>query len=97
LLEATAKKADEDYVDNKGYELGPKGVLVLKRRKAPDVPSEVHDLKETIRKRMPQHSILEVLRNAEHWTGWARHFGPISGSDPKISDPVPRYILTTFT
>jgi hypothetical protein len=61
LLEATAKKADEDYVDNKGYELGPKGVLVLKRRKAPDVPSEVHDLKHEESFHWPMHKALQNL------------------------------------
>ena len=30
-------------------------------------------------------------------TGWPRHFGPVSGSDPKIDDPVGRYVLLTFT
>jgi TnpA family transposase len=97
LLETTAKKADEDYIENESYELSPKGILILKRRKAPDVPPEAQNLKEAIQKKMPQHSILEILRNAERWTGWTRHFGPTSGSDPKISDPVLRYILTTFT
>lgn len=32
-----------------------------------------------------------------YWTGWPRHFGPVSGSDPKISDPFGRYVLAVFT
>jgi hypothetical protein len=38
-----------------------------------------------------------VLCNVAHWTSWNRHFGPLSGSDPKIENPGERYILTTFT
>jgi TnpA family transposase len=36
------------------------------------------------------------LRNAEHWTRFTRHFGPPSGSDPKLAQAVPRYLLTVF-
>ena len=28
---------------------------------------------------------------------WTRHFGPLSGSEPKLAEPVQRYILTAFT
>lgn len=28
--------------------------------------------------------------------GWTRHFGPASGSDPKIRDAMARYVLTVF-
>jgi hypothetical protein len=38
-----------------------------------------------------------VLCNVAHWTGWNRHFGPLSGSDPKIENPEERYILTAFS
>ena len=39
---------------------------------------------------------MEILKNAYHWTGWTRHFGPLSGSDPKLADPVTRYIILAF-
>ena len=32
----------------------------------------------------------------EHWIHWTRHFGPLSGSDPKVERATERYILTTF-
>lgn len=31
-----------------------------------------------------------------HWTGWTRHFGPLSGTDPKLDDPVTRYVILAF-
>ncbi len=46
---------------------------------------------------MPERNVIDVLCNVAHWTSWNRHFGPLSGSDPKIDNPGERYILTTFT
>ena len=40
--------------------------------------------------------MLDVLCNVEHWLNWTRHFGPLSGSEPKLLNPQERYILTTF-
>jgi hypothetical protein len=40
----------------------------------------------------------EVVKDADaaYWLEWWRRFGPASGSDPKLSDPLLRYVLTTF-
>lgn len=45
---------------------------------------------------MPELSILDILSNVEHWLNWTRHFGRLSGSEPKLKEPVERYIFTTF-
>lgn len=45
---------------------------------------------------LPQRSILEILKNMHYWTEWTRHFGPLSGSDPKLADPVTRYVILAF-
>jgi hypothetical protein len=37
-----------------------------------------------------------MLANLAPWTSWPRHFGPLSGSEPKLADPIQRYILTVF-
>jgi hypothetical protein len=37
-----------------------------------------------------------MLANVAHWTNWSRHLGPLSGSEPKLADPLQRYILTVF-
>jgi hypothetical protein len=39
---------------------------------------------------------MDILCNVEHWVNWSRHFGPASGSDPKLKNPREKYILTTF-
>jgi TnpA family transposase len=46
--------------------------------------------------RMPERDIIEILCNSHHYTGWANFFGPISGMEPKIENPLEKYIFTTF-
>jgi len=95
-LETTSEETNRSYTGNEGYELNHKGILKLKRRRATKPSPEAIELEKIIRQRMPERSILEILRNTDRWTSWTRHFGPLSGSDPKLSDPIQRYILTAF-
>ena len=37
-----------------------------------------------------------MLKTVPYWVGSTRHFGPPSGADPKLTDPVLRYIFTVF-
>jgi len=39
---------------------------------------------------------VDVLCAGEHHTGWSRHLGPLSGSEPKLEDARGRYLLTAF-
>lgn len=72
------------------------GEPVLKRITAQVKPDGAAALETAILKRLPERSVLEILCNVEHWLNWTRHFGPLSGSEPKLELPVERYILTTF-
>ncbi len=45
----------------------------------------------------PNEGLLDILAIVNFWTQWTRHFGPLSGSESKLADPVQRYILTAFT
>ena len=40
---------------------------------------------------MPERSLLSIVARTAYWLGWHHHFGPASGSDPKIADPLGRY------
>jgi TnpA family transposase len=95
-LAAIAARVDADVPTNEHLEITAQGEPVLKRppRAAPD--PEVTRLEAAILARLPERTLLEVLGNVQHWTGWTRHFGPLSGSDPKLDRPIERYILTTF-
>lgn len=45
---------------------------------------------------MPERSVLDILCNVEHWLNWTRHFGPLSGSEPKLKQSAEPYIFITF-
>jgi TnpA family transposase len=45
---------------------------------------------------MPERHLLDILKNVHHWVGYTRHFGPPSGADPKLSEPILRYLFTVF-
>ena len=45
---------------------------------------------------MPERHLLDILKHAEHWSRYTRHFGPPSGSDPKLAQAVRRYLFTVF-
>ena len=45
---------------------------------------------------MPTRNLLDILVHIEHWTNFTRHFGPLSGADPKIERAAERYIQTVF-
>lgn len=40
--------------------------------------------------------MLDIMANIEHWIHLTRHFGPMSGSDPKLKEPAERYLMTIF-
>ena len=75
--------------------INEEGIPVLKIT-AQDKPDGAEALFNAIRERLPRRSVLDVLCNVEHWLNWTRHFGPLSGSEPKLSNPQERYILTAF-
>ena len=72
------------------------GEPVLKKVQAKTPSTEAAALEKAILQRMPERSILDILCNVEHWLNWTRHFGMLSGSEPKIDKPQERYILTAF-
>lgn len=94
----TTVAREVDLICSKGDQItiNEEGIPVLKRITAQDKPDGAEALFNAIRERLPQRSVLDVLCNVEHWLNWTRHFGPLSGSEPKLSNPQERYILTAF-
>jgi hypothetical protein len=96
-LSKTAALTDAGYLENGQVVIDENGIPVLKRIKAKDPTSSARALEKAILDRMRERSVIEALCDTAHWTGWTRHFGPLSGSDAKIDNPTARYIATTFT
>jgi TnpA family transposase len=59
-------------------------------------PAGLPEFEQEIRARMPERHLLDILKHAEHWSRYTRHFGPPSGSDPKLAQAVQRYLFTVF-
>ena len=78
---------DAGYEDNADLVIGEGGIPTLKRRRGAGTPAAAEHLAEAIARRMPERSLLGIVARTAHWLGWHHHFGPASGSDPKISDP----------
>lgn len=96
LLKEKSIEVDINYPDNGQIVINEKGEPVLKRAKSNNILKSTVDLENAIYKCLPERDVIQILCNVEHWLNWTRHFGPLSGSDPKLDDAVERYITLTF-
>jgi TnpA family transposase len=96
-LARVAARVDTGYPANADLVIDAGGVPVLKVRKGKDRRASARVLEQAIRDRMPQRPLLDIITGTAHRLGWHRHFGPSSGSDPKISDPLGRYSVMALT
>lgn len=95
-LTAAAEAVDVGYPDNADLVIDDAGQPILKRRRGNARRPSALALEQTMLARLPERSLLDVVARVAHWTGWPRHFGPVSGSDPKIRDALGRYVLLIF-
>jgi len=95
-LAGIAADVDAGYPANAHVTMTEQGEPILKRpaRAAPSPSAQA--LEAALSERLPERNLLDILSDTAHWTGWPRHFGPLSGSEPKLVRPVERYLLTTF-
>ncbi|MBV8884045.1 MAG: Tn3 family transposase [Chroococcidiopsidaceae cyanobacterium CP_BM_RX_35] len=95
-LSQVATEVDQICKDGTQVTITQEGEPVLKRIPTLPKPPGADEVEAAIHQRLPERSILDILCNLEHWLNWTRHFGPESGSEPKLAAPVERYILTVF-
>ena len=95
-LTETAAAVDKNYPQNTDLTINSSGEPVLKRVAAKDIPDSAITLQTAITQRMPTRNLLDILINMEHWTNFTRHFGPLSGTDPKLDRAAERYLQTVF-
>ncbi|MFC5747539.1 Tn3 family transposase [Actinomadura rugatobispora] len=95
-LAAVAAAVDAGYPGNTDLLLEG-GRPVLRRRKGAERRPSAQELEAAIHERLPQRALLDILTRTAYLLKWHRHFGPASGSDPKIrGDVMGRYVLTAF-
>jgi len=95
-LREVTERLDTSFPANTELTIDDSGKPHLKRLKAQPTPEELETLRALVRERMPERHLLDVLKNVHHEIQYTRHFGPPSGSDPKLSDAVSSYLLTIF-
>lgn len=96
-LTDTAQHLDDTFPECRGdVALTASGEPVLRKPIAREIPPSVMSLQNALTQRMPARHILDVLANIEHWMGFTRHFGPLSGNMAKLKQPAERYLLTIF-
>ncbi len=95
-LTETAAQVDQKYPENGDLTISSSGDPVLKKVTAKEIPESAVTLQANITQKMPTRNLLDILVNIEHWTNFTRHFGPLSGSDPKLERAAERYIQTAF-
>lgn len=96
-LSAVAEEIDQSYPKNSALSIDEQGELILKKIEKAESSPTAKKLEDALVERMPERNLLDILSNVQFHTGWTRHFGPLSGSDPKIERPIERYLLTLFT
>jgi len=95
-LRKTAEWVDQTYPGNSSVVIESNGEPVLKKSKAVPSPSSCQALEALVHKQLSEQNLLDILINVDYWLGFTRHFGPFSGSDPKLENPQPKYLLTSF-
>lgn len=97
LLTDTAAEVDKEFPQHAGdVTITNEGEPILRRTTARDVPASAIALQVAIENRTEPRNLLDILANIEHWTGFTRNFGPVSGDDPKLRNARERYLLTVF-
>jgi TnpA family transposase len=95
-LNTLAEQVNTGFPDNSELSIDPDGTPHLKLQRAKPLPVDLNAFKEAVHARMPERHLLDVLKHVHHWVPYTRHFGPPSGSDPKLADAVRRYLFTVF-
>jgi TnpA family transposase len=95
-LREVTERVDTSFPDNSELTLDETGTPHLKRLKAQPIPEALETLEALLKERMPERHLLDILKHVQDWVGYTRHFGPPSGADHKLTDPISRYLLTVF-
>jgi len=97
LLTDTAAAVDTGYPNNHQFIINDDGEPVLKKYQPNELSLSAKALIAKIEECLPERNLIDILKNVNYWTNFTRHFGPLSGSEPKIERATERYLLTTFT
>ena len=91
-----AEYVDQNYHNIPDFVISNDEVPSIKKYEPKPSSESAQKLESIIKSRMPERSLLDVLSNSEFYVNWTAECGPLDGSEPKLDNPVEKYILTTF-
>jgi hypothetical protein len=77
-LTSLAAEVDAGFPANSEPNIDKDGAPHLKQLATSVQPKGLADFEQEIRARMPERHLLDILKHAEHWAGYTRHFIPNS-------------------
>jgi TnpA family transposase len=95
LLSEQCEASDANIEQNETAQI-VNGKLVLTPAKGIEKSKEAIALTKEIKNRMEKYSLLDIIIDAEKWLKLSKHFGPMSGNEGKLDDPMMRFVLTVF-
>lgn len=95
-LTEVAAEVDRTRPQNRELIITEKGEPALRRTPAKGTPPRLAQLEEALQEQLPERHLLDIVCRVDHWTGFTRHLGPLSGNDPKTADARARHLLTIF-
>jgi len=95
-LATLAAEVDTGFPDNAELSVDADGTPHLKQLAKAEQPAGLAEFEQELQARMSERHMLDILKYVEHWARFTRHFGPPSGSDPKLAQAKQRYLLTVF-
>ena len=94
-MEDICKQADNRFPDDEQVRI-ENGQLIIGKKKAEQPLAEIEEISALLRERLEKINLLDVIINVEKWLNLNKHFGPLSGFESRISDPLLRFVLTVF-
>ena len=95
-LKEKARCVDAAYPDTAELTIDKDGKPTLHKRGPKKRPSSAVWLEKMIKSRLKKRNLLDVFCSSHFYCDWAHEFGPISGDEAKIKNPIERYLLTSF-
>lgn len=95
-LTDVASKVDVSFPENSDFSVDTDGQPHLKRTPKQVTPDQLDEFRDLLAATMPERHLLDILKFVHHWVHYTHHFGPPSGSQPKMHDAAAKYLLTIF-
>ena len=95
-LTEVAAEVDRTRPANHELRINERGEPSLTRLRATPRPPGLAQLEAALREKMPERHVLDVLARIDQLTHFTRHFGPLSGNEPKTADARVRFFFTIF-